>query len=216
MGRVYTKPALVEDMEWLAATGETWEGALRRLGMADGTAKRLLARFDRMDLVFRLRRDWDGWAEARARRAADRPRRKLAARKAREKALVRFAARRAATAKRIAREKRMAERACQQEARRRERQHQQVLASVVRDRFPGLVDVDAFLAELAPRCDVQGCGREREPKRTTCPGHGARIKRFGHAFPEVPILPTNGGGRALRQAVETRQQAQATAEEEAS
>jgi hypothetical protein len=214
MGRIYTKPALVEDLEWMLATGETWDGALARLGVSDNTAKRVLQRLNRTDLMFRLRRDWDGWALARAHRAAERPWRKLKARKARQKALARFAARRAATAERMARTRRMAERARQREERRRERER--LLASVVCERFPGLVDVEALVAELVPRCGIPGCGREREPKRKTCPGHGARIKRFGHAFPEVPLAAGNGGGRALRRAVEERRRELATAEEEAS
>lgn len=208
MGRIYTKPALVEDAEWLLATGETWERAVERLGFGEETVKRLLQRYDRSDLIFRLRRDWEGWAEARARRAAARPKHKLAARKARAKALAKFQARRIATAKRIASGVRVANR-------RRERErYQRILPSVVRERFP--VDMETLRAELTPRCDVAGCGRERAPERTTCSGHGGRIKRFGHAFPEVPLLASNGGGRVLRRAVEARQRAQATAEEEAS
>lgn len=48
--------AFVEDVEWMAATGETWEGALRRLGLAGDTCARRLERAGRGDLITALRR----------------------------------------------------------------------------------------------------------------------------------------------------------------
>lgn len=48
--------AFVEDVEFMAATGETWEGALRRLGLAGDALEKRLKRAGRTDLGTTLRR----------------------------------------------------------------------------------------------------------------------------------------------------------------
>lgn len=49
--------AFVEDVEWLAETGETWEGALRRLDIKPHAAERRLERAGRADLIAAFRRE---------------------------------------------------------------------------------------------------------------------------------------------------------------
>ena len=46
-----TAPAHMEDVEWLAATGETWERAAQRLGIKPDSLDRLLRRAGRHDLI---------------------------------------------------------------------------------------------------------------------------------------------------------------------
>ncbi|MFC8732154.1 hypothetical protein ACFT5B_06830 [Luteimicrobium sp. NPDC057192] len=48
------KEARLEDLEFMAATGETWEGAIRRQGVSETALERFLARCDRWDVRARL------------------------------------------------------------------------------------------------------------------------------------------------------------------
>jgi hypothetical protein len=48
-------PIHLEDVEWMADTGETWLGAASRLGVHPKTLERRLHRDGRYDLVTRLR-----------------------------------------------------------------------------------------------------------------------------------------------------------------
>ena len=52
--RVLT-PDHLEDVEWMAETGESWAGALTRLGITGSTLERFLYRHDRADLVAALK-----------------------------------------------------------------------------------------------------------------------------------------------------------------
>ena len=50
-GKAPTATAHMEDVEWLAATGETWERAAQRLGIKPDSLDRLLRRAGRHDLI---------------------------------------------------------------------------------------------------------------------------------------------------------------------
>ena len=52
----------IEDIEWMAETGESLDGAAARLGVRPASLERRLERMGRHDLVQRLRRRWDGAA----------------------------------------------------------------------------------------------------------------------------------------------------------
>lgn len=45
----------LEDVEWMAETGESWIGALDRLGVKEDTLLRRLERADRYDLIRKLK-----------------------------------------------------------------------------------------------------------------------------------------------------------------
>lgn len=47
--------ARLEDLEFMAATGESFMGAARRLGIGRSTLEIFLTRYDRQDLTRRLR-----------------------------------------------------------------------------------------------------------------------------------------------------------------
>lgn len=47
---------VLEDVEWLAETGEVWERAIERLGVKENTLRKYLERHDRYDLIRKLRR----------------------------------------------------------------------------------------------------------------------------------------------------------------
>jgi hypothetical protein len=205
MGRPYRKSPVVEDLEWMLAMGESWERALERLEMTANAVMRRLDREDRVDLAYRLRQDWDGMAQWRARRAAQRQKYRLRRRRRRARQIQAWKIHRRRTAERLASRRRSVE------AQRKRAERERQMASVIRDRFSGPVDVD----ELRPRCETPGCDRwpERGRKHHCC-GHGSRIRRYGYAFPEIPLDQRCKGW--LRRAVEERRAMQATAEEKAS
>lgn len=49
-------PIHIEDVEWMAETGETWLRAIDRLGVKENTLKRHLERAGRYDLIRRMQR----------------------------------------------------------------------------------------------------------------------------------------------------------------
>ena len=50
-------PAIhLEDVEWMAETGEVWERAIERLGVKENTLRKHLERHGRYDLIGKLRR----------------------------------------------------------------------------------------------------------------------------------------------------------------
>lgn len=49
-------PIHLEDVEWMAETGEKWTGAIHRLGVKESTLERFLERAERQDLIRKLRR----------------------------------------------------------------------------------------------------------------------------------------------------------------
>lgn len=51
-----TPPIHIEDVEWMAQTGEVWERAVERLGVNESTLRRHLERRNRYDLIRQLRR----------------------------------------------------------------------------------------------------------------------------------------------------------------
>lgn len=59
----------VEDVEWLADAGETWDAIATRLGAKPNSVRRACARAHRPDLIDRLdqRHDERGWRDLRAR-----------------------------------------------------------------------------------------------------------------------------------------------------
>lgn len=51
--------SVIEDAAWLAETGESWDGALRRLGRSSEALENLLRRARRLDVLHALRsRRW--------------------------------------------------------------------------------------------------------------------------------------------------------------
>ena len=52
----------IEDIEWMAETGESLDGAAARLGVRPASLERRLERMGRHDLAQRLRCRWDGAA----------------------------------------------------------------------------------------------------------------------------------------------------------
>lgn len=55
-------PIHIEDVEWMAETGEVWTEAAKRLGVHPKTLERRLARAGRQDLVTTLRTRENGFA----------------------------------------------------------------------------------------------------------------------------------------------------------
>ena len=51
-----SQPIHIEDVEWMAETGEVWERAAQRLGVKPNTLERFLERQGRYDLIRALRR----------------------------------------------------------------------------------------------------------------------------------------------------------------
>jgi hypothetical protein len=49
--------AMIEDAEFMAETGETWEGAAMRLGIKPGTLEQKLCKAGRYDLEIALRKN---------------------------------------------------------------------------------------------------------------------------------------------------------------
>ena len=49
-------PIHLEDVEWMAETGEVWDRAVERLGVKENTLLRHLERADRYDLIRKLKR----------------------------------------------------------------------------------------------------------------------------------------------------------------
>jgi hypothetical protein len=197
-------PPLVEDLAWFLETGETWEGSLRRLGKTQHAVTRQLQRYGRMDLAFRLRRDWEGFEAYRARRRANRPLRRLDDARRREDA------RRAGAG---VGPRRAAYRLPQPTVvdtpppvvvADTRRAREEMLRAVVRERFPVLMDPAAMAAELGQGCLSLGCPRARARWRRYCEGHLGRFKRFGYTFPEVPLERHVHAHGALRRAVERR------------
>lgn len=62
------RAARVEDAVFMAETGESLEGAAARLAMAPGALERALYRAGRVDVVRRMRRNFDAATGAGARR----------------------------------------------------------------------------------------------------------------------------------------------------
>src|SRR3954451_9459349 len=161
--------ALIEDLEFMLTTGESWDGALRRLARPDMSVRRALDRYGRMDLRFRLLQDHEGFAAWKRRRRAGRYLRRLDAARGRED------------------ERRMRAGLPTREAAvalaRAAREREEILASVVRERFPVLVDPNGLDAETgsAPRtiCDAVGCGLVRVKYRRFCAGHQDRFAMYG-------------------------------------
>ena len=52
----------IEDVEWMAETGETWTNAARRLGVQARSLERRLLREGRQDLITTMRRRENGYA----------------------------------------------------------------------------------------------------------------------------------------------------------
>lgn len=50
------QPIQLEDVEWMAETGEVWERAAQRLDVKEGTLLRYLERAHRYDLIRKLQR----------------------------------------------------------------------------------------------------------------------------------------------------------------
>lgn len=51
-----SEPLHLEDIEWLAETGEVWERAIQRLNTREDTLRKFLERHGRYDLIRTLRR----------------------------------------------------------------------------------------------------------------------------------------------------------------
>lgn len=49
-------PIHLEDVEWMAETGEVWDRAVERLGVKENTLRKHLERHGRYDLIRKLRR----------------------------------------------------------------------------------------------------------------------------------------------------------------
>jgi len=54
---------LVEDAEWIAKTGGTWDEACRRLNISDDGLRRALKRAQRDDIAQRFNTNRPGWVD---------------------------------------------------------------------------------------------------------------------------------------------------------